>query len=91
MMSAGAAGGLAGPPVDLTITSRAEKPSKNSNAANHHIVCSANTLSLSYRVVPARRDLRMCRFLYDTMMMGARELPSILAGACISFQLVTLR
>ena len=31
-------GGVARPPVDLTITSRTEQPSKNSNAANHHIV-----------------------------------------------------
>ena len=32
----------AGLPVDLTMVSRVEKPSKNSNAVNHHMVGSSN-------------------------------------------------
>jgi hypothetical protein len=35
---AGVAGGVAGPLVDLTMMARVEKPSKNSNAANHRMV-----------------------------------------------------
>ena len=40
---AGGSGGVAGPPVDLAIMSRTERPSKNGNAANHHMVGSSNT------------------------------------------------
>jgi hypothetical protein len=54
-------GGVAEPPVDLTMMSRTEKPSKNSNAANHNMV------------VVAGRKLGICDLLYDTMMMVVRE------------------
>jgi hypothetical protein len=36
-------GGVAGPPVDLTMMSGVEKPSKNRNAANHQMVDPSNT------------------------------------------------
>ncbi len=41
--------------------SRTEKPSKNSNAANHNMVLFAS------------RKLGICGLLYDTMMMVVRE------------------
>jgi hypothetical protein len=73
---AGGAGGVAGPPVDLTMMSRVEKPSKNSNAANHHMVGFSNTALLSYLVVFTSHDLRICGLLYDRMMKVMRELPA---------------
>jgi hypothetical protein len=48
-------------PVDLTKMSRTEKPSKNSNAANHNMV------------IVTGRKLAICGLLYDTMMMVVRE------------------
>ncbi len=54
-------GGVAGPLVDLTMTSRTERPSKNNNAANHNMV------------VFASRKPRICGLLYDTMMMVVLE------------------
>ena len=51
--------------------SRAERPSKNSNAANHHMVplTSAAQLSACFRQsLPT-----ICPLLYDTMMMVVGE------------------
>ena len=66
----------AGLSVDLTMVSRVEKPSKNSNAANHHMVGFSNTALLSYLVVFTSHDLRICGLLYDRMMKVTRELPA---------------
>ena len=48
---------VVGPPVDLTMMSRAEKPSKNGNAANHHMVGSSNTRCSVSALVFASCDL----------------------------------
>ena len=62
---------LPGPQVDLTMTSRAKKPSKNSNAANHHMVGSSNTRCSAIELFFASRYLRICGLLYDTTMMAS--------------------
>ena len=59
---AGGSGGVAGPPVDLTTMSRAEKPSKNSNATNHH-VGSSGTRCIAIRLFFANRGLQICGLL----------------------------
>ncbi len=72
--------GVTGPPVDLTITSRAEMPSDNNTAANHHMVGSLNTRCSAVGVVFANRDLRFCGLLYDRMMISASWQTLIDAG-----------
>jgi hypothetical protein len=53
--------------------SKAEKPSKNSNAADHHMVGSSNKRCSVIGWFFATRDLLICGPWYDTMMMVVGE------------------